>query len=219
MKVTIPTDLSEITLGQLQALTKLEGSELNSIEMQKQTIELLTDVERSNIDLFKLTDLNDVYSKLLSLSKRSDNLTQIVTIEGVKYGFHPNLDEMTLGEFVDLDEHCKDGVDSIQQVLAILYRPITEEKGNNYNIEPYNESHIQNARLFENLSIDFANGVMVFFYHLGSELTQTILNYLQKETEKMTTQQKQTLGLNGDGINRSMESLKGMLPSLITLQN
>ena len=57
MKVTIPTDLSEITLGQLQALTKLEGSELNSIEMQKQTIELLTDVVRSNIDLFKLTEV------------------------------------------------------------------------------------------------------------------------------------------------------------------
>ena len=54
-----------------------------------------------------------------------------------------------MGEFVDLEEQTKDGVDGFHNVLAILYRPITEEKGNKYNIEPYNESHIKNASLFQ----------------------------------------------------------------------
>ena len=74
MRITVPTDLSEITLGQLQALTKLEGSELNYIELQKQTIELLTGVERATIDLFKLTDLDTLCKDF------NDNLHLIMAV-------------------------------------------------------------------------------------------------------------------------------------------
>ena len=56
MKLQIPTDLSEITLGQLQSLTKLEASELNELELQKRTLELLTDIDRATIDQIKLND-------------------------------------------------------------------------------------------------------------------------------------------------------------------
>jgi hypothetical protein len=77
-----------------------------------------------------------------------------------------------------------------------------------------------NAEAMKQAPLDVVFAAMVFFYHLSNELTQTILNYLQQVTEKeMTTQQKQTLGINGDGISQSMESLRGMLPSLMTLQN
>ena len=56
---------------------------------------------------------------------------------------------------------------------------------NKYNIESYKEKHIDNARLFEELSIDLVNGVMVFFYHLGSELLTNSQGYLEKEVERL----------------------------------
>jgi len=83
MKLIIPTDLSDITLGQLQALTKLEATPLNDLERQKQTIELLTSIDRTTIDKVKLGDLNDVYGKLLSLSKASEGLHQFVKIDNI----------------------------------------------------------------------------------------------------------------------------------------
>jgi len=125
MKLTIPTNLSEINLGQLQRLTNLENEELNAVEMQKKAIELLTSVDRATIDLFKLSDLESVYGKLLSLSRREDKLHRFVTIEGVKYGFHPNLSEISTGEFADLDTLCQDFNDNLHLIMAILYRKVT----------------------------------------------------------------------------------------------
>ena len=198
MKVIIPTDLSEITLGQLQALTKLEGSELNSIEMQKQTIELLTDVERATIDLFKLTDLNDVYGKLLSLSKRSDNLTQFVTIEGVKYGFHPNLSEISTGEFADLDTLCQDFNENLHLIMSILYRKVTIEKHGKYQIEPYDGDVEIRARLFKKqMPANVVNGALVFFWTIGKDYLSDSLSSLVEEQQ---TKSNKTSVKGGVGI-------------------
>jgi hypothetical protein len=137
--------------------------------------------------MLRREDIKQLYTKLSKLISIPINKEVIdkVEIKGVTYGFHSNLDEMTLGEFVDLDEYSKKGVDGIQYILSILYRPVTEVKGNKYNIESYKEKHIDNARLFEELSIDLVNGVMVFFYHLGSELLTNSQGYLEKEVERL----------------------------------
>ena len=44
------------------------------------------------------------------------------TFNGVEYGFIPNLNEITVGEFIDLDEYIKDGK-QLHKIAAILYRP------------------------------------------------------------------------------------------------
>tara|TARA_R110000751_G_scaffold35561_1_gene87288 strand:+ start:26 stop:631 length:606 start_codon:yes stop_codon:yes gene_type:complete len=187
IEIIVPENWADVSLKSYQnyvtKINDLKGED----EIVIHSISSLCNIPLKLIKHLKREDIKQLYTKLSNLISLPINKQVIdkIDIGGIKYGFHPNLDEMTLGEFVDLDEHCKDGVDSIQQVLAILYRPITEEKGNNYNIEPYNESHIQNARLFENLSIDFANGVMVFFYHLGSELLTSSQGYLEEEVEKL----------------------------------
>ena len=102
-----------------------------------------------------------------------------IKINGVKYGFHPCLDEMTLGEFVDIEENAKDGVLSFHKVMSVLYRPIIEEEGNKYKIEPYEASHMDNAKLFQEINIDTINGVMLFFYNLGNRLLSSSKGYLQ----------------------------------------
>lgn len=65
MKLTVPTDLSEITLGQLQTLNDIEEAELDAIDRQKETIIALTKVDRGTLDRFRLSDLKNVYDKLL----------------------------------------------------------------------------------------------------------------------------------------------------------
>ena len=184
MKLQIPTDLSEITLGQLQSLTKLEASELNELELQKRTLELLTDIDRATIDQIKLNDLNEVYGKLLGLTKMSEELHQFVTIDNVKYGFHPNLSEMSTGEFADLDTLCKDLNDNLHLIIAILYRPVVKEAHGKYSIEAYDGELEARGRVFKKkLKANVVNSALVFFWTIGKDYLNASLTSLVEGVE------------------------------------
>ena len=101
----------------------------------------------------------------------------------------------------------------MHKAMSVLYRPIKYKKGHKYNIEPYNG---MNERL-KQMPLDVVFSAMVFFYNLNNELIQTILNYLQKETSKLTTQQRERLEASGVGINQSMELLKAVSYTHLTL--
>ena len=64
-------------------------------------------------------------------------LTMVLDIDGQEYGFHPNLSDLTLGEFVDLDNYCKDIWKNMHKTMAILYREVTKKKGKKYGIVDY----------------------------------------------------------------------------------
>tara|TARA_R110001599_G_scaffold347011_1_gene572866 strand:+ start:7233 stop:7838 length:606 start_codon:yes stop_codon:yes gene_type:complete len=187
VEINVPTSWADVSLKVYQDYTSKIAGLTNEDEIVIQSISSLCGIPLKLIKMLKREDIKQIYitlSKLISLPINKEVIDK-VEIKGITYGFHSNLDEMTLGEFVDLDEYSKEGVDGIQYILSILYRPITETKGNKYNIEPYNEKHIDNARHFEELSIDVVNGVMVFFYHLGSELLMSSQNYLERVEEKL----------------------------------
>ena len=71
-------------------------------------------------------------------SEANNKLTRIIEIDEVRYGFHPDLDSLTLGEYADIETFVKMDIDKhLPEVMAILYRPIVEEKNEIYTIEPY----------------------------------------------------------------------------------
>jgi len=186
VEIVVPETWADVTLERYQQYNKQVSNLKDEDEIVIGTISTLCNIPTDIIKRLKVKDIKTIYvklSKLISVPVNKDIFDKI-EIKGVKYGFHPNLDELTLGEFVDLEEQTKDGVDGFHNILAILYRPIVEEKGNKYNIEPYNETHIKNARLFQDLSIDIVNGVMVFFYRLGNKFIKNSSRYLDKNLTK-----------------------------------
>ena len=197
MKLIIPTDTSEITLGQLQGLADIEEADIDTLERQKRSISLLTGVDRETLDRFRLSDLEMVYDKLLSLSKKDNRLIKFVTLEGVKYGFHPNLSEITTGEFADLDTYCKELNKNLHKVMAVLYRPVVKEKYGKYDIEKYNGTG-KRAELFKDkLPANVVNGAMVFFWTLGKDYLSSIL---QSSLEGKAPINSKGLAKNGVGI-------------------
>jgi len=184
MKLLIPTDLSEITLGQLQSLTKLEVSGLNELELQKRTIELLTTASRLTIDQIKLNDLNEIYNKLLGLTRENESLHKFTTINNIKYGFHPNLFEMSTGEFADLDTLCKDLNDNLHLIIAILYRPVIKEAQGKYSIESYDGELEARSRIFKkNMKANVVNSALIFFWTIGEDYLNASLTCLSEEVE------------------------------------
>jgi len=184
MKLIIPTELSDITLGQLQSLTRLEATQLTDLERQKQTIELLANVDRATIDKIKLNDLNSLYEKLAGLSKSSESLHLHFTIDNIKYGFIPNLSEISTGEFADLDTLCQELNDNLHLIMAILYRPIDKEANGKYSIEAYDADLEERGRIFKKkLKANVVNSAILFFWSIGNDYLNDLLTSSQVEQE------------------------------------
>jgi hypothetical protein len=133
---------------------------------------------------------------------------------GTEFGFIPNLEDMTFGEYTDLDTYITDW-DEIHKAMAVLYRPI-KKKGLNgtYEIEDYNGT-ITYAEVMKFAPLDVCLGATVFFYRLGNELLKATIAYLEKDKEVQNILQRQISIPNMDGTVASMLCLKETLQGLI----
>ena len=145
----------------------------------------------------------------MSLEQKPQHIVQF-KMDGVKYGFIPDLDELTLGEYIDLDNNISKW-EQIHIAMNVLYRPIKDSKGLNYNIKDYDTS---DSDKMKNMPLGAAMGSVFFFYNLGLELSRHTILSSKKQLKTETFQEGQTSQLNGDGINQSMDYLKEILDNL-----
>ena len=107
-----------------------------------EALETLTELSNIPKELLKQLELKHIVlmlEKLSHLQSQEDTtLKNIIEIDGVRYGFHPDFDEMTLGEYADIESFIKSGADKhLPEIMAVLYRPIKEEVDGVYTIEAY----------------------------------------------------------------------------------
>jgi hypothetical protein len=135
----------------------------------------------------------------------------------VSFGMIPSLDEMTFGEYVDLEGFMSDW-DSMHKAMAVLYRPITFNKNGKYLIEDYDGSD-RYWEVMKDAPVNVALGAMVFFYRLGKKLSKYTMDYLLlQQNQKGASVQEKDLERNGDGINQFMLSLEKTYQELIKSQ-
>jgi len=180
-------DWSDVTLGRWLKLIKLKN--LSKAKEAKETIAALSDIPKSLIDKLALKDIVLLMSKLSEMQEGQNNtLKNIINIEGKKYGFHPDLDSITLGEYADLETFLKDGVENnLPELMAILYRPIVEETSSGvYTIDAYDGNISIRAEEMKKMSAEQVQSALVFFYHLGRELLMTLPFVLTEQQKEMT---------------------------------
>jgi len=218
LEITVPESLSEITLEQYQKFDKINTSDNNQTNfLLHKTVEIFCNLQLKDIAKIKVSSVKEIIQDIDSLFTEKPDLIPTFTMDGVEYGFIPNLDDMSLGEFVDLDETLTEW-DQMHKAMAVLYRPTTYNKKGKYLIEEYTGQ--ERAELMKQMPLDVVMGSMVFFYNLNKELLETILSYLNREApNQMNTAVLQTLEKSGDGINLSMDLLREMLPDLMLLQD
>ena len=156
--------------------------------------------------MVSVTAIIDILNSMLEVKP---NHVERFTLNGIEYGFIPDLDEMSLGEYVDLDNNASKW-ESMHIAMNVLYRPIVTSKVGKYNIEEYTTS---NPEKMLDMPLDAALGSLFFFYNLGMELSKhTILSSNLEEVEEF--QEQLTSETNGDGINQFMVSLTEILQDL-----
>jgi len=135
----------------------------------------------SKLDISIYTDIRNELYKLINIS--DSPLKRIITIDGKKYGFEPNLGEMEYGAYLDLMKYKEVKIDeNWAELMSILYRPVTSQIGELYEIETYKGK--LDKELFMNVPMDVHFGAMFFFLHMYLDLLKDIQNSLKKELVK-----------------------------------
>lgn len=213
IELDIPTDLSEITLGQYQKFLKVVEDNEESEFVHHKMVEIFCGVSLKDVSKIKHKDLSYIISNISALFNGKHDLVQRFKIDNTEFGFIPNLDDITSGEYMDIDSYITDW-SSMHKAMAVLFRPIVSKAGARYSITDYNGTS-EYGELMKRMPLSAVMGSMVFFYHLGNELLKSILTYLESNQEAMNTLNKLNLGKDGDGIHLSMLSLKEMLEDLM----
>jgi len=209
IEINVPTSLSEITLRQYQKFLKIAEENPEGNFLDAKMIEIFCGIPLSDSYKLKMVSVTAIIDILNSMLEVKPNHVERFTLNGVEYGFIPDLDEMSLGEYVDLDNNATKW-ESMHIAMNVLYRPIVTSKVGKYNIEEYTTS---NPEKMLDMPLDAALGSLFFFYNLGMELSKhTILSSNLEEVEGF--QEQLTSETNGVGINQFMVSLTEILQDL-----
>jgi hypothetical protein len=212
LQITIPTSLSEITLEQYQKFLSIAKDNPDGEFLQHKMVEIFCGIDLKNAAKISFKDVNEITTNLSNLFNQKYDLKRTFKLGNTEFGFINNLDEITLGEYTDLDKYISNW-DMMHNAMAVLYRPVTKKLKDKYQIEEYNGSYTYcDAMKF--MPVDVALGAMVFFYNLGNELLKSTIHYLENNQEFQNIVNNHNLEINGVGIHHSMLLLKEMLEDL-----
>ena len=209
LEINVPDSLSEITLGQYQKFVKLYSGEVTEDFLALKMLEIFCGVKLSEAYQMRFKDVDGVVELLTEILNEKPQLVQRFRMKGIEYGFIPNLDDMSFGEYVDLDTYIGDW-QNIHRAMAVLYRPIKDKHGERYNLVPY---EVVDAEMYKDMPLDAAISSVLFFYRLGIDLSRAMTNYLEEGKESRLVQYLNS-EKSGDGINQYTHLLKGILDDL-----
>lgn len=229
LELEVPNQLADITLEQYQRYFQI----IDKIDEKGEEAEMFTNLKALEIfcglelkESYKLpiSHFDVVLQKIASCLNEETPLIKRFWLRGsngieVEFGMHPDLSNISFGEFVDLDSYITDWT-KMHKAMAVLFRPITAKKGELYEIEPY-ESSDKYADHMKYMPANVAIGALVFFYRLGMKLSDHMTDSLVDQATKEAGLRvvNKSSGRSGAGTNRFTRWLQGILPSSKKLQD
>ena len=209
LDITIPTDLSEITLRQYKHFLKIQKSQDDENFLSAKIIEIFCKVKLEDVMQIKFNDSEYIVNTLTEMFEQKPNLVTKFKLNNKEYGFHPQLDDLTLGEYIDLDTFIGDW-ENIEKAMAVLYRPVVNKLKDKYTIEEYKVG--RDAEILD-MPMDAVLSSIFFLWNLGLDLSKTMMNYLDKEQTQALTQYLNSQP-NGVGITQFTDLLKETLQDM-----
>jgi hypothetical protein len=186
IELLVPTDLQSIPLYQYQEFlnTFANPENMTDEEASLKMLEIFCGVKQKEGLKFKMSDVSIVVDKLNKILVTKPSLITKFTLGGQKFGFVPELSELSFGEYIDAENNLGDW-NNMHKAMAVLYRPIKEEYKDKYTLKEYDGVHY--AEILKNMPTSVAVSCLVFFYALETELLNHTLNSSLK-TLKIKTQ-------------------------------
>lgn len=228
LEIRVPSSLYFISLDKYQRYMAIIDNVKDKLDessdfINLKALEIFCGLELKESYKLPMSSFNFVLEQISKCLSEETPLVKRFTMRGtdgaeIEFGFHPNLKNMTFGEYIDLDSYISDWK-KMNKAMAILYRPIIGSKKDMYRIEEY-ESSEKYSDLLKHMPASVALGAMVFFYRLGMKLAKRSVQYSldQMETKDILKAESKFLEKNGVGINQFMLLLEVMSQNLTQLQ-
>jgi hypothetical protein len=218
-EIVIPTSLSEIPLKSYQEFMKVVEKSNDDEFIGQKTIEIFCGLKMKDVVKVKWSDVKSLTLHLNEIFKAKPKFQATFKIQDTEFGFIPNLEDMSFGEYIDLESNIS-SVETFHKAMAVMYRPITKKVKDRYEIFEYKGTD-EFSDVMKYASLDVVLGATVFFSSLGNDLVQHTLTSLEKEIQKnpkiMTLAKERNLINDGDGTIQSMRFLRETLQSLMKL--
>jgi hypothetical protein len=180
-------------------------------------IQIFCGIELKEVMQIKVKELNGLIKHFTDVFSEKPQLVRQFKIKDIEFGFIPKIDDISFGEYVDLESHFQNW-STYHKAMAVMFRPIKEKHGDKYTIVDY-EPNEDMQELMKFAPLDVAISASVFFWDIASELLNLTMSYLQNEVTKMThslnTQNEANLANGGAGIQASINALQEISPSLM----
>jgi hypothetical protein len=180
IKIEVPTKWSAVTLRQYLALRK----DLETYAGEEEAITACLFHHLCKFPLEYIQQLNiDTYiaikQDLINFFNNIDMpLQKFITINGVEYGFEPDLSRMAYGAYVDISKYETFEInEKWAEIMSILYRPLIKKTGKLYDIKAYDGTI--DGEKFMDVPMDVHFGTLFFL--------KTLLKDLLKDTQKSLT--------------------------------
>ena len=192
MELKLPHRWSDLSLGELQVMMTTENP-LEKISIcSGQSVEKLRSMPQ------KLIEAASAHLDNL-LTQETARHEKVVEIDGKRFGFIPNWDEFTAGEWIDMENHLEDFWKNAHKITALLYREVTYELGEKYEVKKYTAK--EDASIFEEMGADLISGMLLFFWTSRNQLLHDMQFSLLEVADKAIQSAK-----NGDGTISSTPS-------------
>ena len=191
--------------------------------LNKKMLEIFCGTKLKDLHKIPVSSFDSIIEHLYNILNSDTPLVNRFKMKGsddveVEFGFIPNLDKMTYGEWEDLENYIWDNK-NMHRAMAVLYRPLVYNIGDKYKIHEYQGTDFY-AEVMREMPIDIALGAKVFFYRLATKLGVYTMDSTLKQYLKSEEANSQELSeKNGKVIKEYMNSHKEMLAELEKLQS
>jgi hypothetical protein len=110
---------------------------------------------------------------------------EIIELNGVEYGFVPDWDEFSAGEWIDMETYTADFWKTPHKAMSILYRPLERKWGDRYSIKPYTAK--EDADVFLDMPAPLVAGALLFFWSTEKKLLNALQSSLIQKTQEVTS--------------------------------
>jgi len=218
IEISIPQGYDDVTLKKYLTLQKELRNYEGEVDAQAAVlVTYLCGIDTDILAGLGKKDYNIISSELGKwIGKTEFDLQRLIWIDGVEYGFEPNLSNIAYGAYADLTQYGTLTIDeNWPKIMSILYRPVTNKVRDTYEIQKYNGEI--NSDKFLEVTMDIHLGALFFFVHLSTDLLKNILNYTKVEEfphniksilERSGALMQLSLNLPTETLERLTESLK-----------
>lgn len=184
IQLTIPINWSAINLKKYLNLSRdLKSFDDDEEAMTAIMFHHLCDMPVEWITKLDIQTYGKIKQDLINFTSNTQlPLQRIIEVDGVEYGFEPNLSNMSYGSYADITKYDELTInDKWAEIMSILYRPVISKVGKLYDIKEYDGK--LNPTPFLSVGMDIHFGALFFLQTLLRDLLKDTLNSLMELAE------------------------------------